>query len=68
MSCSYTHTQHVECGPNYTASPFIYAVTTECVYKKYQLSLTNRVTRCITANVLQTKVNAQSYKLVTELS
>jgi len=29
---------------------------------KYQLSLTNRTTRCITANVLQTKVDAQCGK------
>jgi len=30
---------------------------------KYRLSLTNHATRCITANVLQTKVNAQCNKL-----
>ena len=33
-----------------------------------QLSLTNHVMHCITANVLQTKVDAQCDKLATELS
>ena len=35
---------------------------------KNQLSLTNQRDRCITANVLQTNVDAQCDKLATELS
>jgi len=34
---------------------------------KYQLSLTKRATRCITANVLQTNIDAHCDKLATEL-
>jgi len=38
-------------------------------HNKYQLSLTNpRATRCITANVLQTMVDAQCDELATKLS
>jgi len=38
-------------------------------FNKDQLSLTNRTTRCITANVLQTnKVDVQCDQLATDLS
>jgi len=37
-------------------------------HNKYQLSLTTRATRYITANMLQTKTDAQCHTLATELS